>query len=248
MLRKALFLAVALASAAAVLADDAGTPAPDWAFNATIIEACTCPMFCQCYFNPMPSPHHMGCAGCMKEGERYCRFNNAFRVNHGHWGAVKLDGAKFWLAGDLGGDFTKGQMDWAIVVYDKATTKEQREALAQILPHVYPVKWSSFASGEGAIEWSANKDEAHALLDGGKSAEVKLKRFQGMTDAPIVVSNLRYWGVPRNDGFILMPNEVEAYRVGDKPFEVHGTNGFMITIDIAAKDVAAAPKGTGGGY
>ncbi|MBI4364567.1 MAG: hypothetical protein HY568_03985, partial [Candidatus Latescibacteria bacterium] len=49
-----------------------------------------------------------------------------------------------------------------------------------------------------------------------------------------------YWGAPRNDGFVLMPNEVEAYRVGDKPFEFKGTNGFMITVDITSKDVAAA--------
>ena len=30
-------------------------PASDWALNATIIEACSCPMFCQCYFNTKPA-------------------------------------------------------------------------------------------------------------------------------------------------------------------------------------------------
>src|SRR5262249_55523583 len=28
-----------------------------WDFNATIIEACSCPMFCQCYFNTQPADH-----------------------------------------------------------------------------------------------------------------------------------------------------------------------------------------------
>src|SRR5438874_688872 len=28
---------------------------PKWAMNATIIEACSCPMFCQCYFNEEPA-------------------------------------------------------------------------------------------------------------------------------------------------------------------------------------------------
>jgi hypothetical protein len=28
------------------------------------------------------------------------------------------------------------------------------------------------------------KDQAHATLNGGKTAEIKLKRFQGMTDEP----------------------------------------------------------------
>jgi hypothetical protein len=36
----------------------------------------------------------------------------------------------------------------------------------------------------------------------------------------------------------MMPNEVEAYRAGDKPFEFKGTNGFMITLDISSKDIA----------
>jgi hypothetical protein len=58
-----------------------------------------------------------------------------------------------------------------------------------------------------------------------------------MTADPIVISNLKFFGAPRNDGFILMPNEVEAYRAGSKPFEFKGTNGLMITIDISSTDV-----------
>jgi hypothetical protein len=63
-----------------------------------------------------------------------------------------------------------------------------------------------------------------------------LARFQGNTNDPVVIKNLKYWGVPRNDGFVLMPNKVEAYRVGDKPFEYKGSNGFMITFDIKSTD------------
>jgi hypothetical protein len=55
--------------------------------------------------------------------------------------------------------------------------------------------------------------------------------------------NLVYWGAPRNDGFVLMPNEVEAYRVGPKAFEFKGTNGFMLTLDLTSKDVAARKGG-----
>jgi hypothetical protein len=60
-----------------------------------------------------------------------------------------------------------------------------------------------------------------------------------------VIKNLKYWGAPRNDGFVLMPNEVEALRVtpqGKEPFEFKGTNGFMITIDIKSDDVANKPR------
>ena len=133
-------------------------------------------------------------------------------------------------------------MDWAVVTFDRATTKEQRDAIATILGSVYPVKWNSLTTAEGDMSWTAGKDEARALLDGGKSGEVVLKRFQGNTNEPVVIRNLKYWGVPRNDGFILMPNVVEAYRAGDKQFEYKGTNGFMITIDSSSKDSGPAPK------
>lgn len=208
--------------------------APDWSLNATIIEACSCPMFCQCYFNPAPAAHGSGHGA----SEHFCRFNNAFRVNKGQYGTTKLDGAKFWIAGDLGGDFSKGQMDWAVITFDPSVTKEQRNAISAIMNHVYPVKWNSFtAAKDAAMEWKFTKDRAEARLDGGKAAEVVLRRNPGMTDEPVVIKNLRYWGVPRNDGFVLMTNEVEAYRMGDKPFEFKGTNGFMITFDITSKDV-----------
>jgi hypothetical protein len=36
----------------------------------------------------------------------------------------------------------------------------------------------------------------------------------------------------------MMPNEVEAYREGPKPFEYTSTNGFMLTFDMTSKDLA----------
>jgi hypothetical protein len=120
-------------------------------------------------------------------------------------------------------------------------TPQQRDGIKAILGHVYPVKWNSFTvAADSKMTWTASRDRAEAKLDEGKTAEVVLNKFQGMSDDPIVIKNLKYWGVPRNDGFVLMPNEVEAYRVGDKQYEFKGTNGFMITFDINSKDVAAA--------
>src|SRR5215207_9135241 len=95
---------------------------PQWSMNASIIEACSCPMFCQCYFDTKPAAH--GGHGS-HEGEHFCKFNNVFKVNSGYFGETKLDGAKFWVAGDLGGDFSKGKMDWATLTFDPAVSKEQ---------------------------------------------------------------------------------------------------------------------------
>ena len=207
---------------------------PEWAMRATVIEACSCPMFCQCYFNTEPAGQHVGHEGA----EHFCRFNNAYRVDAGHWGDVSLDGAKFWLAGDLGGDFSKGMMNWAVLAFDPSVTPGQRTAIRTILDHVFPVQWASFTEGPDApIDWQAAGETAQARLGGGRTAEIALKRAPGMTQDPVTISNLKYWGAPRNTGFVLMPNDVEAYRVGDKAFEFHGTNGFMLTFDISSNDV-----------
>ena len=224
-----------------ISAENKSTAAPEWSLNASIIEACSCPMFCQCYFNTQPAAHggHEHGAG----GEHFCRFNNAFKVNRGYYGSTKLDGAKFWVAGDLGGDFSKGQMDWAVLTFDPSVTPEQREGIKTIAGHIYPVKWNAFSVADDAkMSWTATGGRAEAKLNEGKTAEVVLNKFQGMTTEPVVIKNLKYWGVPRNNGFIMMPNEVEAYRAGEKAFEFKGTNGFMITIDINSKDAAKAEK------
>jgi hypothetical protein len=202
-------------------------------------------MFCQCYFNAEPAApgghgHEMAMGGHdMGSMGHYCRFNNAFRVEKGNYGKTRLDGAMFWIAGDLGAEFTDGEMDWAVLTFDPSVTKEQRDAIQQIVGHIYPVKWKAFSvASDARMTWTAGKDRAEAKLDGGKTAEVVLSRGgYGMGDAPVVISNLKYWGLPRNDGFVLMKNEVEAYRAGDKAFEFKGTNGFMISFELTSKDV-----------
>ncbi|HVI10683.1 MAG TPA: DUF1326 domain-containing protein [Candidatus Binatia bacterium] len=227
---------VSLVAVIALLAISVGhtSPSADWSINATAIEACSCPHFCICYFNAHPAGHNEN-----GKTEHYCKFNNAYKVNKGHYGTTDLTGAKFWLNGDLGGDFSQGQMKWVIATFDKRTSAEQRQALGDILGHVFPVKWSSFQTAEGDINWTADKDHAHATLNDGKTAEIKLTRFQGMTNEPAVLKNVRYWGTPRNDGFVMMPNELEAYREGPNAYEFKGTNGFMLTFDMNSQDLAA---------
>ena len=84
------------------------------------------------------------------------------------------------------------------------------------------------------------------VMDCG-SYYVRLERARGAPVEHIIPEDgttisFFYWGVPRNDGFVLMPNVVEAYRTGDKQFEYKGTNGFMITIDTSSKDSGPAAK------
>jgi len=232
----AVFVALSMGASFHRAADSKTAPGSGWSMNATTIESCSCPMFCPCYFQTSPAGHtHEG------KTEHYCTFNMGYKVNHGHYGKTKLGGAHFWLAGDLGGDWSQGNTDWVVVTFDPSVTAEQREGISKILAHVYPVKWKSMkVAPDAKIEWKATVERAEARLDGGKAGEVVLKRNPGMTSGPTVITNLKYFGAPRNDGFVLMPNEVNAYRIGEKPFETRGTNGFMITIDVSSKDFPQA--------
>jgi hypothetical protein len=219
----------------------AAEQAPEWRINATAIEACSCPMFCPCYFNPSPAGHH-GAEG----EEHFCRFNMGYRVNQGNYGEVDLAGAHFWIAGDLGEEFDDGRMDWARVHFDPSVTAEQRGAIATILGHVFPVEWDDFAVGDDAtIAWTHEGDHAEARLGDDLATIVLTPAPLRNTDDPVVIHNLAYWGAPRNDGFVLMPHEVQAYRLGEKAFEYAGGNGFMITIDMSSADVPAPAAETG---
>jgi hypothetical protein len=210
------------------------TPAvPKWRINATVIEACSCPMFCQCYFNTKPAAHHEHGTG----ETHYCRGNLAYKVNNGQYGSESLNGVKFWVASDVGSDFSKGETLWAVLYFDPSVNNKQREAVQIILSHLMPVKWKSFRTADANIDnWGFNNDSAYATLDAGKTAVIKLRRFQGITNEPVVIRNLRYWGAPRNDGFTLMPTEVQAYHVGPKAFEFKDTSGFLITFDMNSND------------
>ncbi len=208
----------------------------DWAMNATIIDGCSCRVLCPCIFG---SPATVGSVATREhEGHRSCYFNAAFRVNKGHHGKVRLDGLKFWFAGD------KGDARTVELTFEPSATNEQRQGIREFLSHFLPVEWESFTEGPDAtIEWKAEPLRAEAKLDGGKAAEVVLTRYSGATGkGTTVIKNMSYFAAPRNDGFNLLPVEITAYRRGPKPapFEFRGTSGWTITIDMNSKDVMAA--------
>ena len=258
----ALLVAFALSAMGQERTDQARTAAaeakPAWSLNATAIEACSCPMFCQCYFNDEPADHsgHGGGHGAAAQdagSSHFCLFNMAYKVNKGHHGDTDLAGAKFWISGDLGDNFSDGETEWALLRFDPSVTKAQREGITAALPHLFPVKWKKFTVGEDApIEWKADRERAVARLDDGKAAEIVLNAVkQRMNGEPVVITNLVYWGAPRNDGFVLMKNErhfTKQTPEGVKPYEFTNSNGFMITVDINADDVVkhAEKSGSGG--
>jgi hypothetical protein len=206
----------------------------DWHFNGTVIEACSCPMFCQCYFNPEPALRMTA------EGpEHFCKFNMAYKINEGHYGDTDLAGVKFWVAGDLGETWKDGTTEWAVVTFQTGTSEAQKAGVTTALQHIFPVKWQSFTIGEdAAIQWTATDERAEAQLAGGRKAHIILNRWQGMGGRTAVFENLAYFAAPRNNGFKMWPNTIESWKVGDQAFEFSGTTGFMVTIDMKSADVS----------
>ena len=195
-------------------ADSAGQKT--WAIKADYIEACSCSLFCSCYFNTKP------------EGGKMCNFNNAVRISEGHVGDVKLDGVKFWLSGDLGGDFTKG-MKGAVVTLEPQTTKEQEKALVFLIQKVYPVKWGKIAMDRSAINWQRNGLNGKASLANGKGS-VSLKGVADASGKQSVINNLQYWGAQKNNGFELAKG-THFYKGHGYNYSHKDRNGFFITIE-----------------
>lgn len=206
----------------------------DWHFNGTVIEACSCPMFCSCYFNTEPALNHTE-----HGAEHFCKFTMAYKINEGHYGETNLTGVKFWLAGDLGASWKNGNTEWAIITFQPGTTEAQKAGVTTALRHIFPVKWKSFEIAEDAeIEWMATEDRAEARLAGGTNAHIILNKWQGMGGKTAEFRNIAYFAAPRNSGFKMMPNEIETWKVGDNAFTFKGTTGFMTTVDMTSDDLA----------
>ena len=211
------------------------TGEPDWHFNGTAIEACSCPMFCPCYFNTEPALHRTE-----HGAEHFCKFNMAYKINEGFYGDTNLAGVKFWVAGDLGASWREGNTEWAVITFQTGTTDAQKAGVAAALSHIFPVKWKSFKVAEDAeIAWAATEDRAEAKLAEGTRAHVILNKWNGIGGKTGELKNIAYMGAPRNTGFKMMPNEIETWKVGDNAFEFKGSTGFMITIDMKSDDLTS---------
>ena len=195
----------------------------DFSITSTYIEACSCDMFCPCYFNTHSTNH---------EHEHFCRANLVFKIDQGHYKDVKLDGAKVWLSTDLGSEWSTGKDSWVVATYDPSVTPAQKTALGDIIGQLYPFKWSWMKTDTAAFSWNIDTKTGVAMAkhDDGK-AEVVLDRWKG--DNPndeAVLKNVRYWNAQSNDGFRMWKSRRERYEGQGQKFDYSDTNGFLITI------------------
>jgi len=213
---------------------------PDFQITATYIEACSCDMFCPCYFGQgkegyrRPTVHH-GSA-------HFCNASLPLRVDKGYYKDVNLDGLKVWAVGDLGGEFHTGKGNWLVVVFDPTVTKAQQEAMTDILLQLYGLEWNILGVDTIPIEWKIDDKAGVATtrLGNGKG-EVILERVKG--DNPrqeVVIRNLKYWNAQSNTGFRMWRNKRHYYEGHGQKFDYSGTNGFLITMTFSGQAKKAA--------
>ena len=191
-----------------------------WAIQAEYIEACSCNLFCMCYFQTHP------------DGDRFCEFNMAVKILSGHVGDVKVDGEYLWMSGDLGGDFTK-TLKGVVITFDQKTPKEKRDAIAFLVTKLYPYKFDSVKTDEGAITYQRTGwSSGHATL--GDRAEIKLEGVKDKNGEPTVIHNLTYWGAQKNDGFYLAYG-THRYKGNGYDYSHTRRNGFFITLESSGK-------------
>lgn len=205
----------------------------DFQITASYIEACSCTMFCPCYFNPHPTGH----------GEKhFCEAALVMKVDKGNYKDVKLDGVKVWIATDLGSNFGSGKGEWLALTFDTAVTEAQRNAMMDILTQLYPLEFKFLGADSLPIEWNVNERTgvATARLGGGK-AEVILDRWKGADGSKeSVLHNVQYFAAQSNDGFRMWKNRRLYYNHHGKQFEHKDSNGFLITIHFSGQAKQAA--------
>src|SRR5215475_2935962 len=119
----------------------ATTPAKHaWQMKADYVEACSCHLFCPCYFNKHAEHPH-------------CELTMAVQAREGHSGNTNLTGAKYWLTGDLGDERgTNKKGAWVVVSFDPSTSKEQRDALEPMILKTYGLEWGEVKVQEAPIQ------------------------------------------------------------------------------------------------
>ena len=211
----------------------------DFEITASYIEACSCDMFCPCYFNMHATEHmdehHMDA--------QFCRANLVLKVDKGHYKETKLDGAKVWLGSDLGSDWSTGKDSWLVANFDPSVSKEQEAALLDVLTQLYSaIPFQKKEVSHTAFSWEVDTKSgvAHAKMADGKG-EVVLERVAGSKPGEeVVMHNLKYWSAQSNDGFRMWKSKHEAFEGDGHKFAYDGTNGFLITIHYSGMAKAAA--------
>jgi uncharacterized protein DUF1326 len=192
----------------------------NWYIKAHLDEACSCPLFCPCYFNTHPAAD-------------FCNFNIVYTVQQGNYGAVKLDGMHVWLSGNLGGDFSMGKTEGLVVAFEPTATPQQIDGFLKVAGKIYPVTWQKVDTSDRTAMTFTHTPERHAVSRAdGKGAIELIAPTASENDgkAVPVIQNLKYFGAPKNTGFRLYYG-THRYSGHGYNYDYKQHNGFTIDIE-----------------
>ncbi len=197
------FLAFAVAAAQEKAS---GAAKPDFDITASYIEACSCDMFCPCYFNTH-STHH--------GKEHFCRANLVLKVDD--WSTGKDSWAVL-------------NYDPSVTPEQKTALND---IIGQLYPFKWQ-KFDVDTQGF-TWNVDEKTGVARAKMNNGKG-EVVLEKYKGDDpNREIVVQNLKYWTAQSNDGFRMWKSKHEEFEGKDHKFSYDSSNGFLITIHFSGQ-------------
>ena len=95
--------------------------APSWQLSGQYYETCSCDFVCPCILGQMTAAPSKGA----------CTFAMAYQIEHGTYGALRLDGLGFLVLGRTPEAMAKGNWSVGVIVDDRATG-EQKDAITTI--------------------------------------------------------------------------------------------------------------------
>jgi len=158
----------------------------DWYVEGDSFGSCNCSYGCPCQFEALPTHGH-------------CRGFEVFRIDKGHFGAVRLDGLKGALLYAWPGPVFEGKGEMQAIIDERANAA-QREALTKIL--------HGEETAEGATHWwvfRAMSDKVHPPLSKPIEFEVDIEARAARVAIPGVLESI---GTP-----IKSPATGQAHRV-----------------------------------
>lgn len=164
----------------------------NWAIRGELFLNCSCTVFCPCVVS----------LGAHPPTEGYCHTWMAIAIDEGHYEGESLSGLNVGLMVEIPGKMSTG--DWRVAVYvDERATQRAYDGLLAILSGaaggttgLFTMLVSTILGAERApvvIE----REGRRRKLTVGRKIQGEIEMVEGASpDAPIVVTNTRYWMGP----------------------------------------------------
>ncbi len=192
-----------------------------WSAKVTVLDVCSCNLLCPCLFNTHPD-------------KDFCKYNTVVKFEKGNYGKVKLDGMKVWMAGDMGADFSNGEMKSMYMAFEPAATEEQVDAAMKVLAHVLPGKAKDTGMERAPILWERKGKTIHAKLGEGQG-EVTLNLLTGKDGKnPVTLTNFAMGSERKNSG-LMLGRSTHHYKGHNLDYAYEGTNGVLVTVESSAE-------------